>query len=444
MAALSAERHPFRRHSLAASLVAMITVVLPAVLHPADSTGISEPPAGVHLQTESATTSWCPDVCDCYNNLQTLDCSQRRLDAVPAHLPGSARRVYLEDNNISEIKAEELARSRRVSQLVLDRNRLSSVNTAVFCTMTSLQELSLAANAIMSFQLSHRVGCVSVALRQLDLSLNLLTTVPVDLSSFAPRLEILDLSCNEITAATLDSSFTQLKSLRQLDLSRNRIHFLSAADLQPLRDIALDLLNLAETELAAIDDEALCPVSDSLKYLSLTGNPLDADNLARVLARYASRTADATRSGNLTTHNTSELSARRGSETLQSAALPLTRLSIGEMSIGNLTVAMLAPFHQLLVLDAAFSDLEWVDSDLFNHLSSLETLHLEAGRITVIDNLSAMKNLRRVYLQQNQLRQVVSLAGLYSLVFVDLSYNRISHIPAFWLNGFRHLQVMYT
>jgi len=53
-----------------------------------------------------------------------------------------------------------------------------------------------------------------------------------------------------------------------------------------------------------------------------------------------------------------------------------------------------------------------------------------------------MKNLRRIYLQQNQLTRVVTLAGLYTLVFIDLSYNRISHVPAFWLDGFRHLQVM--
>jgi len=104
---------------------------------------------------------------------------------------------------------------------------------------------------------------------------------------------------------------------------------------------------------------------------------------------------------------------------------------------------MLGQFHHLLVLDAAFSDLEWVEPELFNHLTRLETLHLEAGRMTVVENLSAMKNLRRIYLQQNHLTQVVTLAGLYSLVFVDFSYNRISHVPAFWLDGFRHLQVNF-
>ena len=106
-------------------------------------------------------------------------------------------------------------------------------------------------------------------------------------SSFAPGLEILDLSCNEIAAATLDGSFARLTSLRQLDLSRNRIHFLSAADFQPLRLVPLDVLNLAETELADIEDDALCPLSGTLKYLSLTGNPLEPDNLARLLALYS-------------------------------------------------------------------------------------------------------------------------------------------------------------
>ena len=269
------------RHRTGARLEAVVTVIL-LVLRRVGSSPVESSSADP-LTDSSSTTLWCGDVCDCYNNMETLDCSQRRLKVLPGRLPLSARRVYLEDNNIGQVDLEQFSRSRRVSQLVLDRNRLTSVDTSTFCMMTSLQELSLSANMIKSFHVGRRQGCVSVALRQLDLSLNLLTTVPLNLSSFAPRLEILDLSCNEITLATLDSSFTQLTSLRQLDLSRNRIHFLSATDFQPLRHVSLDVLNLAETELAVMDDDALSPLSDSLKYLSLTGNPLEPDNLARVL-----------------------------------------------------------------------------------------------------------------------------------------------------------------
>ena len=75
---------------------------------------------------------------------------------------------------------------------------------------------------------------------------------------------------------------------------------------------------------------------------------------------------------------------------------------------------MLGQFHHLLVLDAAYSDLEWVEPELFNHLTRLETLHLEAGRLRAVNNLAAMKHLRRVYLQHNQLTHVVALDTLYS------------------------------
>jgi len=145
--------------------------------------------------TKSETTMWCADVCDCYNNMETLDCSQRELGVIPGPLPRSARRVYLEDNDIGQVDPEEFTGSRRVSQLVLDRNRLTSVDTTTFCAMTSLQELSLSANMIKSFQVTRTEDCVCVALRQLDLSLNLLTTVPVNLSAFAPGLEVLHSSC---------------------------------------------------------------------------------------------------------------------------------------------------------------------------------------------------------------------------------------------------------
>lgn len=330
---------------------AVVTVVL-LLVHRGDLSPTES--VAVDPLTASPATLWCTDVCDCYNNMQTLDCSQRHLSVIPGRLPQSARRVYLEDNNIGQIDLEEFTRSRRVSQLVLDRNRLTSVDTATFCMMTSLQELSLSANMIKSFHVSRRPGCISAALRQLDLSLNLLTTVPANLSSFAPRLEILDLSCNEITVATLDSSFAQLTSLRQLDLSRNRIHFLSATEFQPLRHVPLDVLNLAETELAAIEDDALSPLSGSLKYLSLTGNPLEPENLARVLARYAATRSLDEAGSNCTQCNASEpLTAPQSSETVQSVALPLTRLSIGEMSVGNLTQDMLAQFHHLLHYSSA-------------------------------------------------------------------------------------------
>ena len=71
----------------------------------------------------------------------------------------------------------------------------------------------------------------------------------------------------------------------------------------------------------------------SLKYLSLMGNPLGADNLARALAGYARD------GGNFTSaeHDNTSVAG--------SPAVPLTRLSIGEMSVGNLTGDMLAQFH---------------------------------------------------------------------------------------------------
>jgi len=166
-----------------ASLATVVTFVL-LFLHEGDLT-VSESSS----VAASAGTLWCPAVCDCYNNMETLDCSQRSLSVVPSPLPLTARRLYLEDNNIGQVELEEFTRSRRVSQLVLDRNRLTSVETGTFCDMTSLQELSLSANMIRSFIVSARPDCVCLAVRQLDLSLNLLATIPTNLSSFAPRLE---------------------------------------------------------------------------------------------------------------------------------------------------------------------------------------------------------------------------------------------------------------
>jgi len=108
------------------------------------------------------------------------------------------------------------------------------------CGLTRIQELNLAANRIRDFHVAGAGGsstdtaeaerCRAPELKELNLSLNLLTAVPRNLSEFAPNLEILNLSYNEIESAALDATYAAMAALRYLDLSRNRIHHLDADD----------------------------------------------------------------------------------------------------------------------------------------------------------------------------------------------------------------------
>jgi Leucine-rich repeat (LRR) protein len=121
--------------------------------------------------------------------------------------------------------------------------------------------------------------------------------------------------------------------------------------------------------------------------------------------------------------------------------IPLTRLDVSQMKIDNLTVAMLGKFRRLVIIDAGFSDVKWVEPEVFGLLPDVETLHLEAGRLTRLDGVTSLKRLRRLYVQENRLEEVIALDGLYALVSVDMSYNRLKTVPSYWLNGLRNLQV---
>ena len=117
------------------------------------------------------------------------------------------------------------------------------------CGLARIQELNLAANRIRDFHVAGAGGsstdtaeaerCRAPELKELNLSLNLLTAVPRNLSEFAPNLEILNLSYNEIESATLDATYAAMAALRYLDLSRNRIHVDACGCVQTARRFLL-------------------------------------------------------------------------------------------------------------------------------------------------------------------------------------------------------------
>jgi len=67
---------------------------------------------------------------------------------------------------------------------------------------------------------------------------------------------------------------------------------------------------------------------------------------------------------------------------------------------------------------------------------------VEGGRLERLDNVRALRRLRRLHAQENRLTTAVDVRGIQSLESVDLSRNRIETIPSHWLSGTRGLQVV--
>jgi len=325
----------------------------------------------------------------------------------------------------------------QLTLLIVERNYLERIDVEEsFCGLTRIQELNLAANRIRSFHVvagtrSTDARCRAAALKELNLSLNLLAVVPRNLSEFAPNLEILNLSYNEIASATLDESYAAMLSLRYLDLSRNRIHYVAGDDFSAVARTGgpLEILSLVECGLVQIDDDALADFVN-LTSLGLANNPLQQDTMTAALGRIGRR-----RPGNWSHEGLEPAAAEEYSGvTCPASESELVRLDISEVILTNLTVDAIGGFPRLVVLDASYCELKHVDPHLFDCLPDLETLHMEGGRLERLDNLPALRRLRRLHLQENRLTTAVDVQGLDALESIDLSRNRIETIPSHWLS----------
>ena len=380
----------------------------------------------VNSSTTAFTTSivssieYCPNQCDCLHFDETIDCSHRRLENLPL-FDSHAKRLYLEDNRITFLPPNSFKTAPELLLIVLERNELNFVESISFCGLKKLQELDLGGNRIQSFVVDPTIVkkenksnfCVAPSLKEINFSLNLLSKLPYELFYFAPNLEILNLSYNEIETIKVDPSYENFKCLKHIDLSRNKILWIGNDDLKALRETSLEIFNLAESSVSKIDKNAFKGF-DNLTSLSLANNLIDFNNLNQVLI-------------NLLNSNHSNF--------------VLKRLDISEINIPNITMEMVGNFENLIILDASLCDVEVFESEIFNQLQKLETLHLEFGKIKVLENLMAAKNLRRIYLQDNQL-SYVNVSGLYNLEIIDLSYNQIEIISEKWMENLKNLQMV--
>ncbi len=321
-------------------------------------------------------------------------------------------------------------RGGHVNVLCIQEAYLASLPDAIG-RFTALEELYLASNNLTELPASFTQ---LRALRKLDLSRNQLTQLPDAIGNLT-KLEELYLQHNQL--AGLPASFTQLRALRQLDLQENSLAALPEAigDL-----VALEKLNVGKNSLKTLP--ASLRLLARLAEIDFDGNPLGAIAAVlpdRIVEKYAKGFDD-----------TLPLEERK--------ALALLKISLGEqlekkqrldlthtsytVAAGHVTqfglssrstvqvppfIAQLPQLTRLVIQGERITELPGNLGDLVN----LETLDISCTLLQSLPaGIGALAKLKLLSLQNNALTSLPDTIGqLASLRVLRCTSNALETVP---------------
>ncbi|XP_061171608.1 uncharacterized protein LOC133181081 [Saccostrea echinata] len=130
----------------------------------------------------------------------------------------SVRKVYLQDNVITDYPTDALSNKATLTTVDLTNNKISSVTSSTFLNQASLTDLDLDNNLLTS--ISKDVFTPLIYLQNLDLSGNSIGYVePLSFSSLT-ALQTLDISSNQLI---FFPKLPNMTSLRSVDISQNQL-----------------------------------------------------------------------------------------------------------------------------------------------------------------------------------------------------------------------------
>ncbi|KAG8434817.1 hypothetical protein GDO86_012970, partial [Hymenochirus boettgeri] len=236
----------------------------------------------------------CPSLCTCYHSPPTVSCQSYNLSRVPFPLPIQARRVFLQNNHISEIGPGLF--SPLTSVLWLFSNHITFLQPDTFHRLENLEELDLSNNPYLPpLQTNTFEGLKS--LRSLHLYHCHIKWLPAGLFKGLYSLRYLYLQHNHLTQLQ-DGLFQDLSNLSQLFLHGNLLQSLSTELFLGLCNLdrlllhsnqlvsvstrafwglnSLTVLFLFNNSLSSLPGDSLQPLT-SLQFLRLNGNPWHCD-----------------------------------------------------------------------------------------------------------------------------------------------------------------------
>ncbi|XP_037091985.1 leucine-rich repeat-containing protein 15-like [Pollicipes pollicipes] len=176
----------------------------------------SYPALGLLVLDDSGVRELEEDTLGRHEYLMRLWMNGNLLERVPASLPPSLQALYLEENRIARLRANDFGGLSALEQLFLQRNMIETVEDCAFCDLRSLRSLDLQANQIQRLSAASFSGLT--ALESLDLSQNPITVI--EDKAFAPFLSLNSLQLSRLkgNVSVPNSMFDALERLEKLEM----------------------------------------------------------------------------------------------------------------------------------------------------------------------------------------------------------------------------------
>ncbi|KAJ8273443.1 hypothetical protein GJAV_G00101670 [Gymnothorax javanicus] len=246
----------------------------------------------------------CPTRCECSEAALTVKCVSKDLRHIPTGIPAYTRNLFITGNHISQIGSESFKGLDNVTTLSLSNNGITELEAKSFSGLHNLLFLDLSGNRLVvigpealkvpgrtlrelnlsralrsssaGMDLSHLLHqSVLSRLRKLDLSGNMLGTLPSRMFHYLPALRRLLLANNSL-AALRNGTFSGLEQLEELDLSRNAFRTFQGETLGELEGVPKARLLLAHNPLSCS-----CSALPFARWLNASRERAgDADRLA--------------------------------------------------------------------------------------------------------------------------------------------------------------------
>lgn len=343
--------------------------------------------------------------------------------------------LHLHANQIRDLHIDAFKSLRKLKELELNRNEISSIPAGMLTHLTGLNTLSLTMNSIRAIDTNAFKGLTN--LRRLFLSKNKISFLEPGCFAHFKALRTLHLNGNQLLYLDQDV-FQNLTQLQTLFLSGNLLESLNGS-LASKR--FLTHLELSNNQFSTLTETAFSGVK--MRMLKLDGNELDTvDNLLvnqtdlilldisrNQLTSFHPQAFDSLIK--LRTLKLNENQIASLNQTIFRSLKNLLTLRLDNNKLENISEKLFLSLKQLVILNLGENQIKSLQVDTFRNLHGLKNLNLSSNQLTEtgFTQVPELRSLLVLYLHGNRLNASTimntNFSNLYNLDKVDIRFNRI-------------------